>query len=220
VQWVKDFLRKQILNKFVIGTTHIRLEGVENIPQNEPLIIATNHIHWWDMLITIPYLLNSLNLLNSKPYTLSAKPLKMLHLISTLFVNPIYLSRDGGEHDNLMIETCINHIKNGYSIILSPEGRRNKNQLIQAKTGVAFIATYSKASILPVAIYKQKSDSNWFGFKKSTWIIKIGEKINNYQGDIDSMQLTNLTTRVMQEIATLLPDKMKGIYNGNHFVKK
>lgn len=179
-------------------TERITVEGIDNIPVHGPMIIATNHIHWWNLVALGKSLSNIFRLTDSKPCLLSARPLMLLHPVIRLYAMPIYLNRNYSDKDRLAIERAIEYLKNGKSLIMSPEGKHNNNKLIGAKTGVALIAIQSTAPIVPVALFKKT--------------IKIGPPIKVEQTNVNSKILAALTEKVMQEIALLLPEKMRGIY--------
>lgn len=179
-------------------TERITIEGIENVPAHGPMIIATNHVHWWELLMFGKTLLKIFRLSKSKPCLLSAKPLMMFHPVISLFTTPIYLNRNNSDRDQLAIERAIEYLKQGQSLIISPEGKHNKNKLIGAKTGVALIAIQSAAPVVPVALFNKT--------------IKVGSPIEIEQTGINTHILTALTEKIMQEIARLLPETMRGIY--------
>lgn len=211
--WLARKIKRKLLERYNEDNGRIKLEGEHNIPSKGPLIIATNHLLWSHLIKIGPFLLDTLNLTQSKPYTLSARALKFLHPITALFVHPIYLKRSYHEHDSLALEKCIQYLKNGKTLLISPEGKKNQNQLIKAKTGIAFLASHAGATILPVALFKIKSEHrNWLGFRKGQMIVRIGNKIDGIYAQNDRIILNDLTAKVMHEIAQLLPEEMRGTY--------
>lgn len=217
---IANRVRQTMLKKYHPKSGTIEVHGTENIPQTRPLIIASNHAHFWDLMRVAPFLLKTLDLHDPRPCVLTARGLKYLHPVISLFVNPVYLNRNNSENDELALEKCIGLLETGTSVILSPEGQQNQQELIAPKTGVAFIASHGHGTILPVAIYKKKLDSrSMFGRRKKQLIVKIGHQIDNSNLDINKLTLTEITDKIMQEIATMVPEGMRGIY-GNNFNRK
>lgn len=112
----------------------------------------------------------------------------------------------------MALDNVVTQLQQGKSIIISPEGRQNRNHLLKAKTGAAFLAIQTNTPILPVAIYSVKTKRNWLGFRKREWIITFGEPITPGNMACNRENLEQLTDRVMHEIADMLPKEMRGVY--------
>lgn len=183
---------------------NISIEGYENIPHKKPLIIASNHLHWWEMMQVNSMLLNAFDLSRDNTYVLSAKPLKLFDYFIRHFLKPVYLTRKQGVEDSKAMETCISLLKKGKSILLSPEGGRGANRgSIRAKNGAVFLAIHSNVTLLPIAIYKEKKPTKFKFFKKSNWIIKIGQEIKINETKINKDSLQESTNKLMQAISKL-----------------
>lgn len=205
-----DFYQK-VLSLCCASPGKIELHGSENIPQDSGMIIATNHLHWWNILRIYPFLLEALQQ-TDKPYLLSASSVKFLHPLSRLLFHPMYLNRKSIQKDYQVLQQCVQHLKEGQTILISPEGTRNHNALIKGKNGAAYLAIQSHTPVVPVAIYKDKGQNS----KKTVWHITVGQPIMDYPHSLDKFSLDDVTEKMMRAIALLLPEKVRGNYSGSY----
>ncbi|MBQ7991239.1 MAG: 1-acyl-sn-glycerol-3-phosphate acyltransferase [Oscillospiraceae bacterium] len=139
-----------VIRYIVRGLYHIwydfRIEGEENVPREEGVLIAANHRTYADpVLLTMPM---------RRPVKYMAK--------EELFKNPIFaefirelgafpIRRGAG--DMTVINDTVERLKKGYNVVIFPEGTRQKeNKVGRGKTGVALIAGKSGAAVLPMGI--------------------------------------------------------------------
>ncbi len=125
---------------------NLTIEGWENVPENEGVIIASNHRSYCDpVLLTIPM---------KKPVAYMAKKELFKNkffgwMISKLGAFPV--SRGSG--DLSIIDDCSSKLKSGSSVVIFPEGTRTRtNKVARGKNGVVLVAAQSGADVLPVAI--------------------------------------------------------------------
>ncbi|WP_028610509.1 lysophospholipid acyltransferase family protein [Paenibacillus harenae] len=129
-----------------IYTLLFRLEasGMENIPAEGPVILASNHLSNFD------------------PPTVGVKVKRKVHFMAKeeLFMVPVFgplirafgafpVKRGGVSKD--AIKSAISLLKEGNVMGIFPEGSRN-SQAGAAKKGAAMIAVRSGAAVVPVAI--------------------------------------------------------------------
>ena len=99
---------------------------------------------------------------------------------------------------------------------IAPEGTRsNDHQLIQPKTGVAFLAEKTDALILPVAITGTENGlSRMLKLTRPKLTVTFGEAfhlppVDRKNRDAD---LQRNTDEIMSRIAALLPESYRGVY--------
>jgi 1-acyl-sn-glycerol-3-phosphate acyltransferase len=129
----------------------------------------------------------------------------------------IWINRD--ETDFQALKQARLHLKNGGLLGISPEGTRSKDhQLIQAKSGVAFLADRSEAVIVPMAITgTENSLKKVLTLQRPRITIRFGEPfclppLDRKDRDASLRQNTD---EIMCHIAALLPEKYRGYYE-NH----
>lgn len=125
---------------------NFKIEGRENIPKDEGVIIASNHRSYADpVIITMPM---------RKPVTYMAKEELFENKLFGAFIRflgAFPVKRGAG--DMKVIDDCVSILESGKNLVIFPEGTRSKeNKVGRGKTGVALIAAKSGADVLPVGI--------------------------------------------------------------------
>ena len=191
---------------------HWEIKNPKNALPQGPLIVAANHISWFD----IPILGISL-------------PRRIAFMGKEELFHPpfgFFFYRLGGfpvrrdEPDRRAIHKAEELLKDGWALGMFPEGKRSRNaQLQQAYPGVALIALRGNATILPVGIVgtekiKQRVASLSSLFHRPKVIVNIGEtfKLPPSSGKLSRDQLTQSTDLIMKRIAELLPENYRGVY--------
>jgi 1-acyl-sn-glycerol-3-phosphate acyltransferase len=106
----------------------------------------------------------------------------------------------------------------GRPMIIFPEGTRSTTGgLITARNGAALLAFRSGAPIVPIGITGTEGMLSWraiFG-RRPRATVRIGQPFtlgHRPDGPIDRAELTAATTRIMREVAALLPPAQRGVY--------
>jgi 1-acyl-sn-glycerol-3-phosphate acyltransferase len=192
----------------------LRLIGVENVPHDGPLLVASNHLS------------------NADPIILEAAFPRPLFFVgkSELFGNPFFrwvLHRFGGipvergTPDRAAIRRARAVLEQGIALGIYPEGVRSKSiALVKGLPGAGLIALQSNAPVLPVAIWgteffpvngdiPPRRPKNLprgvtvrFGIP-----FRVPERVDGKRVTAD--EATHL---IMVRIAELLPERYHGIY--------
>lgn len=132
---------------FICGVKKTVL-GKENIPADKAVLYVSNHRSYFDILLgytTVPNLTGFV----------AKKEMSKLPFISTWmeFMNCLFLDRDNVREGLKTILKGVEHINNGYSIFISPEGTRNQQaEMLPFKEGSLKMAEKSGCPIIPVTI--------------------------------------------------------------------
>jgi 1-acyl-sn-glycerol-3-phosphate acyltransferase len=195
----------------------LRLTGVENVPCDGPLLVASNHLS------------------NADPIILEAafpRPLFFLGK-SELFRNPFFrwiLHRFGGiplergTADRAAIRRARAVLEQGIALGIYPEGVRSKTAaLLKGLPGAGLIAMQSNAPVLPVAIY----GTEFFPVNGDMpprrpkdlprgVTVHFGSPIR-IPGRVDGKRVTaeEATRLIMVRIAELLPERYHGFYGSD-----
>lgn len=148
--------------------SEVQLEGMENIPQNKPVLLLPNHQNGLlDPLILAAFIPNR------RPYFLTRSDVfshPVLRRIFTLFrMLPVYRMRDGRNtlgKNQAIFDHCVELLKNGESVLLFPEANHNINRqvrpLSKGFTRIVFQALDQHPSLnlelVPVGINYQRAD--------------------------------------------------------------
>lgn len=132
---------------FIAGTKQIVI-GEENVPKDQPVLYIPNHKSYFDILLLyskVPGLTGFIakDAIN-KAYLLRDWMKKLYCL---------FLNRENPREGLKTILQGIEHVKNGISICIFPEGTRNKGEgLLEFKEGSLKIAEKTGCLIIPVAL--------------------------------------------------------------------
>lgn len=135
-----------------ISGVKITVIGQEKVPQDEAVLYICNHRSFFDIITTYPLMKN--------PTGYIAKiSLKKVPLLSTYMtrLHCLFIDREDIRQSLKIILAAIDEIKNGVSILIFPEGTRNKDaahpeNLQPFKEGSFKIATKTGCKIVPMAI--------------------------------------------------------------------
>ena len=102
---------------------------------------------------------------------------------------------------------------------MAPEGTRSRTRsLIQAKTGVAYLADKAGVPVVPVAITgTEKAVSTFFRLRRPPIQIRFGKPfcLQPSERHARGSSLDQNTDEIMCRIAALLPPEYRGVYAGH-----
>lgn len=176
---------------------NFKIEGWENVPEKEGVIIACNHRSYADpVVITVPM---------KKPVTYMAKEELFHNKIFGAFIRflgAFPVRRGAG--DMKVIDDCVDILESGRNVVIFPEGTRSKeNKVGRGKTGVALIAAKSGADVLPMGIIFEGEKLHF----RSKLTLRIGKLIKSEEldiGDGDTKNLKKVKSVIMDSITELV----------------
>lgn len=193
-----------------------RFEGMEHIPREGPILIAANHISYYDPIAHGYMLIKA----KRKPRWLAK-----IELFNNKFIGPILrgmkhipVRRGSGDHGP--IEFGLKALREGEMILVYPESTVTKNpdfSPMKGKTGIARLAILSGVPVIPLAVWGsapvwQRGSRN-FKFGRPIWV-KAGPPLDfsRYEGKADDPKaVREVTDEVMAQLS-LLVDDMKSRY--------
>ncbi len=188
-----------------------RVEGVENVPPQGPVILMINHIAFIDPIVVLHVLpRNIVPLAKIEVYNYP-----LIGIIPRLW-GVIPVRRE--EVDRRAVQQVLEVLRAGEIVLVAPEGTRAP-QLSRGKEGIAYLASHANVPIVPVAIdgtvgfpalrffssaWKNPGAVVWFGqpfcfrpqFKRP-----------------DREQLRKMTDEAMYVLADMLPKHRRGYYS-------
>lgn len=184
-------------------------EGLENVPEDGPAILASNHLSFSDSIF-LPLVLKRKVVFLGKSEYFTGKGVKGAATRAFMQgVGTIPVHRGGGKASEASLRTALQVLAAGDLFGIYPEGTRSPDgRLYRGKTGVARIAIESGAPILPVAMIGTDV-AQPIGKKVPSRVeigVKIGEPIDPapYRGRQDDRDaLRELTDTVMAAIQDL-----------------
>jgi 1-acyl-sn-glycerol-3-phosphate acyltransferase len=196
----------------VFGSLFFALDvrGLENIPASGPVLVASNHLSFWD----IP----ALALLPRRMFHYMAKSEYARNsFMRWLFIKLEAFFVDRGEGDMGAIRSALAVLKAGQVLVIYPEGHRSDDHaLIPAHEGFTLIAFKSGAPVVPVAIWGSEfvGKGGRFLFRRPTIHIRYGTPITLAPSGkkYTKEDLANATNLIMGTIAAMLPSQYRGVY--------
>lgn len=184
------------------------VEGLENVPSSGPAVIAYNHISLIDPLVVLGTLpRNTVPLAKVEAYRYP-----VIGIFPWLWeVIPVHR----GEVDRTAVIKALRVLEAGETILVAPEGTRSP-ALQQGKEGAALLAVRTGALFVPVGI---DGTDRFPTFSLRRWreegvTIRIGRpfRFRSTGAKADRAELRRMTDEAMYELARLLPERRRGVY--------
>jgi 1-acyl-sn-glycerol-3-phosphate acyltransferase len=202
LHWIFDLLSRLL--------AHRKVEGLDNLPESGPYILAINHLSYFDLPFVFG-LLGGEDVTGWAAEKYARHPFfgPILRMGSGIFI-------DRGEVDRSALSAAKVWLDQGKIFGMAPEGTRSKdNQLQRGKTGVAYLSHLSGAPIVPIGLHGTEDTIHcWLRLRRPTFHMHIGEPFTLPPLDPENRtaSLRRDTTEVMCRIAALLPPQYRGIY--------
>lgn len=137
-------------SKFVLKVAGLNLTvvGKENIP-NEPCVFVGNH----QSNLDIPVILSSTNRLTG---AIAKKDMEKIPIVNYWMkqIHCVFMDRENPRDALKAISEGVENLKNGYSMIIFPEGTRSRSHnMSEFKKGSMRLATKAGVPIVPITIY-------------------------------------------------------------------
>ena len=162
------YMVAKFLTGIVLHLNGARVIGKENIPQDKSLVIISNHTSFGDPP-AVSYAFD-------RPITYIAKEEFAKNIFTKLLFGAggvIFLKAKDSELTAM--RTAINTLKEGKTICIFPEGKRNFDQkMTEFKPGAAYIAYRAGVKVIPVAVINA---GDYWRFWRRNIIINVGEPI-------------------------------------------
>lgn len=191
----------------------VTVEGLENYPQQGPVLIVINHIGDAD----VPALFS---VVPNLPDALGKIELYDVPLLGKLmdWYGVIWLHR--GKPDKRALRAALDGLAEGRMIAIAPEGRYTlTGGLEEGNGGAAFLAYKSGASVLPIGVVGTENEKVYNNLKKlrrSPVKIKVGKMLRlNDQITVKQEAIPEGTRLIMQALAELLPPEYRGAYSAS-----
>lgn len=213
----REFLQAAIhfLLKHLTRTSYV---GLENIPVEGGVLIATNHLSRVDIpvLFDLPKRPDITCVITTKYKTnVLIAPLAWMG-------GAIWIDRDIA--DFTAIRTALAALKDGTCLGVSPEGTRSQTGgLLPGKSGIVFLALRSGVPIVPVGITgTETAVHKLFRFRRPHMVATFGPAftIPEIGRENREAEMQRWTDEVMCRMAVILPENYRGVYRDHPRVKE
>jgi 1-acyl-sn-glycerol-3-phosphate acyltransferase len=207
---VKRETLQKILSTFLNRLSKIEYVGLENLPQEGGLLVATNHMSRSDALLLL------INPARTDITALVADKYQKYPFFNWVLrtAEVIWLDRD--KADFAAFRLAVDVLKSGVALGIAPEGTRSKTgQLLEGKPGTVLLAQKAGVPIVPVGIAGTESFfRRVFTLRRPKVTISFGEPFTVPPMDRAKRDewLSRSTEDIMLRIAAQLPPKYWGFY--------
>ncbi len=212
VRWKRRLIRWVIVDLLKLVTrTHVHgLERIRAIQGNA--IIAANHLGRLDAAFSF-VLVKRDDLI-----MVVAEKYKEWPIFRWLVKQLDLLWLERYEADLGTLKEVLRRLAAGGILLIAPEGTRSDTEaLLEAKPGVAYLAAKSGAPVVPAAVYGTEDrvvKAAFKSFKRPEVHVVVGEpfQVPPLPRENRDEFLQQQTDEIMAQIAVLLPEKYRGVY--------
>ena len=123
------------------------MEGAENLPREEGVVIVANHISYWDPVVVGCAF-------KRRVFFLAKEELFRIPLLATLITKLGAFPVRRGSTDRRALRLATEKLLAGNPVVVFPEGTRSHTgELLQPHLGAALLAIKGGVPILPVALH-------------------------------------------------------------------
>ena len=194
-----------------------RLEGMEHIPTDGPVLVACNHISYFDPLAHGLMMVKA----GRRPRYLAKKELYGSWLLRHVLEGAHQIRVERGTGSSAPVERAKAALHDGEAVMIYPEATITRNpdlSPMQGKTGVARLTLLTDVPVLPLAVWGshnvwQRAGIKSLAFGRPIWV-KAGPPLDfsRYEGAAaDAHVLRSVTDEVMDELTRLVID-LRGRY--------
>jgi 1-acyl-sn-glycerol-3-phosphate acyltransferase len=151
----EEYMEKahKIVQKWVISQvkwsgSRFHIKGMENLPKNKPVVYVANHQSIFDIGVFLGYMPWP------KGFMAKVEILKLPIIRSWMKeIKCVFLDRKDIKKSAQAIMDGVNHLKNGHSMVIFPEGTRSRGKAPNPFKGGSFkLPVRAKVPIVPVTI--------------------------------------------------------------------
>ncbi len=176
----------------------LKIEGVNNVPANGGVIIASNHRSNYD-----PPLVGSC--IGFRFITFLAKKELFINKAVSWVLRSVCAIPVNTENPGIKsMRTFVNLLKENKAIIMFPEGSRSKtNEFLPGQPGVGYLSIKAKAPVIPVLITGTHESMLKHFLRQTPLSVKFGSPIYPEYERPTVENAIKLTEKIMEEIKGL-----------------
>jgi len=204
-----------VLGPLVRGLWIEKVEGLENIPKEGPVIVASNHQSYFDFLCFTAVCPRKVHYLAAEKFYKSKMWRPVMNLTGQIKV-------ERTAHDKSQVySTVYSALNQGRIIGIFPEGTRSSDgEIHKPFTGVAKFALNAKVPVLPVGIIGTYDIMSRYDkrpkFRGAKAKIRIGKPMyfpEYYDAELTDNVYKLVTDKIMDKVAELAEKKYSHFYD-------
>jgi 1-acyl-sn-glycerol-3-phosphate acyltransferase len=216
--WLLYGFSRTTLRGFAKVVWRPHVEGLDNVPDSGPVILASNHLSFIDSVMIPMVAPRRVSFLAKAEYFegTGVRGWAAREFFNGLGTVPV--ERSGSRDSVAVLETALSVLDGGGAFGIYPEGTRSRDgQLYRGRTGVGWLALRSGAPVVPVGLIgtDQIQPVGSRVIRPRRFVIKFGEPLDLSdcgEGD-DSRARRAATDRIMDKIAELTGQSRVTSYN-------
>ncbi|MBT1001871.1 1-acyl-sn-glycerol-3-phosphate acyltransferase [Paenarthrobacter sp. DKR-5] len=202
----------------IAGSCRPTVTGLENFPARGPVIVAPNHLSFFDSVIVQALMPRKVAFFAKAEYFTSKGPKGVLWRWFFNSVGSIPVERGEQAASVAALQTALRILEAGDCFGIYPEGTRSRDgQLYRGRTGVGWLALTTGAPVVPVGLIgtEQLQPADAMTIKPRHFTMHVGEPIYfDKLGPDHSLPARRAATdRIMDSIAGLTGQPRAGGYN-------
>lgn len=176
----------------------VDVKGIENLPEGNVLLVC-NHQSQLDIISILAFIPKHTGFIAKTELAF----IPIMNIWMT-FLHCVYINRKSLKKSALAIDKGVRHLKNGYSLVIFPEGTRSKSRQIgNFKPGSLKLGTRSGVPIVPVTV-----DGTYRMFEEHNRIhsarVKLTVHPPVYPDKLDEREKDGLSEKIKKQIMTAL----------------
>jgi 1-acyl-sn-glycerol-3-phosphate acyltransferase len=188
-----------------------RFEGLSNVPQEGPVLVAANHISHFDPLAHAFFLEKA----GRRPRFLAKSELYRNPLLRRVLRGARQIPVRRGSGESAPVDTAMRSLHEGEVVVVYPEGTVTTNRDLTpmaSKTGIARLTLASGVPVLPMAVWGSQfvEDRGRKSFRPGIpiWVrAGIARDFSEHEENREDPEtLRKVTDAVMAELALLVDD--------------
>ena len=147
------FLKKVAIGPAIEVAFHPWVEGLDNIPETGPAILASNHLSFSDSIFLPIAVPRKITFMAKSEYFEGPGIRGKATAAFFRGAGQVPVDRTGGNASTAAISTGVRLLSEGHLLGIYPEGTRSSDgRLYRGKTGVARMALEARVPVVPVAM--------------------------------------------------------------------
>lgn len=176
----------------------VEIQGIENIPENEPVIFISNHQSMMDIKLSLAFIPTNFSFISKD--TVFHVPILGAYMTVSGHI-PIQRTDDRKSYATLL--TAIKKLSSKKSLVVFPEGTRSEDgKLGEFKRGISLIILKSGRRVVPMAIYGSNQfmpKRGWLSNPEKRYVkISFGKPLS-FDGSRTDREYTIQVTSILQE---------------------
>jgi 1-acyl-sn-glycerol-3-phosphate acyltransferase len=130
-----------------------QVEGLEHMPPDGPLLVASNHLSFIDSIVIPLVLPRHVSFLAKAEYFTSRRLRDLPMRVFVTVMEAVPVARDQTSDAQASLQDALGVLNGGGAFGIYPEGTRSRDgRLYRGRTGVGWLALSSGAPVLPVGL--------------------------------------------------------------------